>query len=183
MRLTCDCPLPEPVERLAVRDPDPAVLAEFLERMEFRTFARRIGDGKIEAKAPGSTPAPALHTPPAAPQPGAQVFDHEAYECVQSLEALDRWIERAFTAGVIGFDTETDALSSSHANLCGLSIATGANEACYVPLGHCAEEGLQLMGDASSSRSTTTRPCAGSSRCWRARRCSRSARTSSTTWP
>src|ERR1700739_4641133 len=33
VRLTCDCPLPEPVDSLAVRDPDPAVLAEFLERM------------------------------------------------------------------------------------------------------------------------------------------------------
>jgi DNA polymerase-1 len=150
VRLSCDVPLPEPVDQLAVRDPDPAVLTEFLERMEFRTLARRIGDGKVEAKAPGA--APALHVPPAAPQPGAaarpgvQAFDHEAYECVQSLEALDRWIARAFDAGVIGFDTETDALSSSHANLCGLSIATGPNQACYVPLGHCAEEGLQLMG-------------------------------------
>jgi DNA polymerase-1 len=145
VRLSCDAPLPEPIDALTIKDPDPAVLAEFLERMEFRTLARRVGDGKVEGQA-AAKPMPALHDAPAKPQPGDHAFDHEAYECVQSLDALDRWIARAFEAGVVGFDTETDALSSSHANLCGLSLAVGPNQACYVPLGHCAEEGLALMG-------------------------------------
>jgi DNA polymerase-1 len=146
VRLTCDCPLPEPIEALAVKDPDPAVLSAFLEQMEFRTLARRIGGGGgAAAEAKAAAPA-LLHAPPVAAATGAQAFNHDAYECVQTVEALDRWIARAYEVGVIGFDTETDALSSSHANICGLSIATGPNEACYVPLGHCAEEGLQLMG-------------------------------------
>jgi DNA polymerase-1 len=156
VRLACDAPMPEPISDFAVRDPDPAVLSEFLERMEFRSLARRVGDGKVagegaaapqaEAKARPSEPAaPALAraaAEPSAPHP----FDLDAYECVQDLAALDRWIARAFDAGVVGFDTETDALSSSHASLCGLSLAVGPNQACYVPLGHCADEGLALSG-------------------------------------
>jgi DNA polymerase-1 len=66
---------------------------------------------------------------------------------VQTVEKLDRWIARAFEAGVVGFDTETDALSSSHANLCGLSLSTGQNLACYIPVGHVTDDGLALSGD------------------------------------
>jgi DNA polymerase-1 len=152
VRLSCDVPLPTPIDDLTVAHPDPAVLADFLDRMEFRTLARRVGDGRVEAKAP-SGPAPALHVPtyhgqPApAPAASAEAFDHDAYACVQDLETLDFWIARCFEAGVIGFDTETDALSATHAGLCGLSLAVGPNQACYVPLGHASDEGgLQLSG-------------------------------------
>jgi DNA polymerase-1 len=146
VRLTCDVPLPTPIDDLGVRHPDPVELAAFLEKMEFRTLARRVGDGKVEAKTPGAPSAPAASAPPAPAQPGVHTIDHDAYECVQTLDQLDRWIARCFEAGVIGFDTETDALSSSHAKICGLSLAVGPNQACYVPLGHEADDGLQLSG-------------------------------------
>ena len=146
VRLTCDAPAPEPLEALVVRHPDPDALAAFLEKMEFRSLARRVGDGRVEARAAPTTSAEIR--PIGAPaEHGPHVFDLDAYECVQDLASLDRWIDRAFEAGVIGFDTETDALSATHANLCGLSIAIGPNLACYVPLGHCADDGLQLSGN------------------------------------
>ena len=75
-----------------------------------------------------------------------ELFEVEKYECVQDLEALDRWIARCFEAGVVGFDTETDALSSSHAGLCGVSLAVAPGEACYIPVGHCREESGDLLG-------------------------------------
>jgi DNA polymerase-1 len=145
VRLTCDAPAPEPIDDFAVRDPDPQTLQAFLDKMEFRGLARRVGDGKTpvnEGAAPIFTrqpTAPVLTprygdelTPAAEPQ----TFDLDAYECVQTIEDLDRWIARATEAGVIGFDTETDALSATHAGLCGVSIAVGQNQACYVPLTH-----------------------------------------------
>lgn len=147
VRLTCDAPAPEPIEDFAVRDPDPDVLSAFLDKMEFRSLQRRVGDGKagpseISAFAPKR--APNLSAPVATPRYGqvvegpaeAQSFDLEAYECVQTEEALDRWIALAVEAGVVGFDTETDALSATHAGLCGVSLAVGPNRACYIPLTH-----------------------------------------------
>lgn len=149
VRLTCDAPAPEPIEDFAVRDPDPATLSAFLELMEFRSLRRRVGDGKTEAhdgQAFSSKMRPALPTAPVispryAPQAinadvAAQPFDHDAYQCIQTLEALDAFIARAREAGVVGFDTETDALSATHAGLCGVSLAIGPNDACYVPLTH-----------------------------------------------
>ncbi len=149
--LTCDAPAPEPIGDFKVRDPDPATLSAFLEEMEFRSLARRVGGGGA-MDAPDPTGPSILSRPRAAPtapvaspryapqavstEVEAQTIDHDAYVCIQTLEELDAFIARARAAGVVGFDTETDALSSSHAGLCGVSLAIGPNDACYVPLTH-----------------------------------------------
>ncbi len=149
VRLTCDAPAPEPIDDFVVRDPDPATLSAFLEQMEFRGLQRRVGDGKLEGHDGSafkpSRPAAPLSAPVISPRhaPQAvsdtvekQVFDHDAYGCIQTLEDLDAFLARATEAGVVGFDTETDALSATHAGLCGVSLAIGPNDACYVPLTH-----------------------------------------------
>ncbi|MDB5417319.1 MAG: polA [Phenylobacterium sp.] len=131
VKLDCDTPLPEPVDDLAVREPDAAILAAFLEQMEFRTLARRV---ETAGQPPAvQTPAPETRALEA-PKHGA--IDVEAYVCVRDIATLDAWIARAHEAGVVAFDTETDALSASSANLCGLSLAIAPGEACYIPVGH-----------------------------------------------
>ncbi|MGZ3315650.1 MAG: DNA polymerase, partial [Caulobacteraceae bacterium] len=144
VQLDCDTPLPEPVDDLAVRAPDAAVLAAFLEEMEFRTIARRVNEVLSGATAPSPTPKPEAKAALEAPKHGA--IDVKAYECVRDLATLDAWIGRAFAKGIVAFDTETDALSSSSAGLCGVSLATAPGEACYIPVGHEQEHsgGLQL---------------------------------------
>jgi len=149
--LTCDAPAPEPIDDFKVRDPDPATLSAFLEEMEFRSLARRVGGGGSMEPAdptgpsilsrPRAAPTAPVASPRYAPQAistevEAQTIDHDAYVCIQTLDELDAFIARARAAGVVGFDTETDALSSSHAGLCGVSLAIGPNDACYVPLTH-----------------------------------------------
>ncbi|HML06875.1 MAG TPA: DNA polymerase I [Xanthobacteraceae bacterium] len=63
-------------------------------------------------------------------------FDRAKYETVRSREALDAWIERARDAGFLAIDTQTTGLDPMQAEPCGLALAVGPNEACYVPLGH-----------------------------------------------
>ena len=147
VRLDVNTPLPEPLDALVVDDPDPVVLSAFLETMEFRSLARRVGDGKSGSASQAATPAPEAR-PLAAPQHGA--IDVGAYECVRDLAALDAWIARAEAAGTIAFDTETDALGATSANLCGISLAVAPGQACYIPLGHVqeGEGGLQLDAPA-----------------------------------
>ena len=142
VRLDCDTPLPAPLDELVVDDPDSAVLAAFLEQMEFRTLARRVGDGKSPAATPAAGAAAAEPKAPERPKHGA--IDVNAYVCVRDLASLDAWIARSYAAGVIAFDTETDALSAASANLCGISLAVAPGEACYIPVGHEGEGGLQL---------------------------------------
>ena len=136
-----NAPLPSPIEALVVTEPDHPTLAKFLEAMEFRTLARRVADGSGQpAAASASSAAKAADAEPQGP------IDTTGYGCVQDLETLQAWIDKARAAGVVAFDTETDALSSSSANLVGASLAIAPGEACYIPLGHEVEQagGLEL---------------------------------------
>jgi DNA polymerase-1 len=137
--LTCDAPLPCPIDELAVAEPDGQTLADFLARMEFGSLARRVQARSGVEAAPAAAPAPAPSE-----QPAEAPIDTSAYACVRTLADLDRWIGRAYAVGIVAFDTETDALSSSNANLCGVSLAVAPGEACYIPVGHANPDGLAL---------------------------------------
>ena len=64
------------------------------------------------------------------------VIDRAAYKCVTTPDALDRWIERAAAARVVAVDTETSSIDAMRAELAGISLALGPNDACYIPLAH-----------------------------------------------
>ena len=55
---------------------------------------------------------------------------------MQTIDALDSWIARAFAARLVAFDTETSMLDAIRADLTGVSLSVGPNAACYIPLGH-----------------------------------------------
>lgn len=142
--LARDTPLPEPLEALAVREPDPATLLGFLESMEFKTITRRVRDslareGHVADAAPTGPIA-------ATTAEGAADVRQDAYETVRDLETLARWIARARAAGVVAVDTETDALGATSAGLVGVSLALGPNDACYIPLAHREKGATDLFG-------------------------------------
>ena len=156
VQLDCDTPLPSPIPDLAVRNPDPAMLSAFFAEMEFTSLARRVGDGNAASAPPSPTPmarkpstpsAPVMRpqfasTAPAAAEP--QAIDTSAYVSIRDLETLNAWVAKARGLAHIAFDTETDALSSATAGLCGVSLALSPGEAAYIPVGHCEKEGLLL---------------------------------------
>ena len=55
---------------------------------------------------------------------------------MRTVDELRAWVARAIDAGVVAIDTETTSLDPMQAELCGFSLAVGANAACYVPLIH-----------------------------------------------
>ena len=147
VQLDCDTPLPSPLDDLAVTEPDPPVLGAFLAEMGLNTLARRISGG---AATPSTAmpAAPAAKAPSERPAPVHGPIDTTAYVCVRDLATLDAWIAKGRAAGVIAFDTETDALSSANAGLCGVSLAVAPGEACYIPVGHEHEGGLDFDAPA-----------------------------------
>ncbi|MEO6092489.1 MAG: DNA polymerase I [Novosphingobium sp.] len=137
-----DCALPIALDDFKLGAIPHAPLAAFLERHGFSSLLKRLGAGS-----PG--PATQLHparpvTAGAGPAVGASrqplpelpPIDYDAYECVTTLEALDRWIARGFAARKLAIDTETSMLDAMRADLAGISLALGPNDACYIPLGH-----------------------------------------------
>ena len=120
-----DVPVTLPLEELAVQDPDPKTLIDFLEQMEFRTITRRVREQMEKEGA----------IAPAAPSEVAPI-DRGAYVCIRDLKTLEDWVARATVQGWVAVDTETDALDSVGGGLVGVSLALAAGEACYIPLAH-----------------------------------------------
>ncbi|MBX9619040.1 MAG: DNA polymerase I [Hyphomicrobiales bacterium] len=157
---------------LRLVDPDPRPLIAFLKGLEFTTITKRVAElydadaalidadaGTLALVPPAASTSVAAATPAPAPAgldgaspatlaakrrteaAGASV-DLDRYEMVSTVERLDHWIGVAMRSGVLCVDTETNALDAVGADIVGLSLATGENEACYVPLAHRGGDGL-----------------------------------------
>jgi DNA polymerase-1 len=176
VRLDDQVPVPVPVEALRVREPDHDKLMAFLRQQGFRSAVARLEaelrkDGRLvdggtagegagggtdagtaESGMETSGTAAAVPGPGLAPRPDLP-DGRGRCKLVQTLEDLERWIERAALAGIVAVDTETDSLSPGSCKLVGVSLAVEPGEACYVPLGHvapdAAEGSLDLSGEAA----------------------------------
>ncbi|MGF7148265.1 DNA polymerase-1 [Sphingomonas zeicaulis] len=133
--LACDVPLPEPLDGLALQGIPEAPLRAFLEHHGFRSLLARLG---AVADAPQPAPAAGVELPEDPP------CDHDGYEAVTDLAALERWAVAAREQGFVALDTETDGLGPM-AGLVGISMALAPNRACYVPLSH---RGGDLLSEA-----------------------------------
>ena len=144
VELKGDCPLPIAIEDMALKAIPPEPLAEFLTLHGFHSLLKRLAAGtgspvratnldpaKADVKgaesAPGGNPQPL---------PDMPAVDRSAYETVQTTERLEHWIARAQAAHLVAVDTETSSLDAISADLVGVSLALGPNDACYIPLAH-----------------------------------------------
>ena len=144
VQLKEDCPLPMALDdfKLGTIPPDP--LADFLTDHGFNSLLKRLGEGRgsPERKTQLNPAQPVTAGVAAAPigqrQPLAELppIDRSKYVCVQDLTTLQAWVDRAMAARLVAVDTETSALDAMRADLVGVSLALGAGDACYIPLGH-----------------------------------------------
>ncbi|MCJ1961355.1 DNA polymerase I [Novosphingobium mangrovi (ex Hu et al. 2023)] len=139
-----DCALPMALDEVKLNTIPPEPLAEFLGKHGFTSLLKRLETGNgSPSKATDLNPAKAQNAG-AGPAEGAArqslpempAVDYAAYECVQTQEALEAWVKKAQAAHILAVDTETSALEAMQADLVGVSLAIGPNEACYIPLGH-----------------------------------------------
>ncbi|WP_374650333.1 DNA polymerase I [Dongia sp.] len=153
-----DVPVEVPLADFAKRAIDGAAM-DFLVKNEFRSLAAklnaRLGEAAIKsARTSAAAPAAAAPTAPAGLAPGSvPVFSArigDGYELVQDEAALEKWIALASKAGALAFDIETTSLNVNEAKLVGMSLATEAGRACYVPVGHVGTTG-DLLGDGAAA--------------------------------
>ncbi len=130
--------------------------------MEFRTLTRRIaakmgvgGAGAIAlapsarrrasraAEAGTSGDAPLARTPwrRGLRLAGAPPIDHGGYEVVRDGPRSRPGSRGSATRGVVAVDTETTGLDEMVVGLVGISLATEAGRACYMPVDACQRRG------------------------------------------
>ena len=143
-----DMPLELGLDTLEMRAPEADVVMGFLNQMEFRTLTKRVAD-KLKVEAPVLEADRGMHVNGAHdPVAVAQVaFDTAAYEKIDTMAALERWIARIREVGHVAVDTETTSLDEMRAELVGVSLCVDAGRAAYIPLGH-KQGGGDLFGSS-----------------------------------
>ncbi|MDP1864321.1 MAG: DNA polymerase I [Thiobacillus sp.] len=117
-----DVDLPFELDSLTLQPRDVDTLRPLFERYVFRAWLRELDAAGTEA--------------PAEPEQDNS-GDHRAhYETLLTEAALDAWIAKLDATPAFALDTETTGLNAMQAELVGISFATEAGVAAYVPLAH-----------------------------------------------
>ncbi len=140
VQLHPDTPLDVTLDDLEIRAPEAESLLGFLAQMEFRTLSRRLAE-KLGVEPPAISEAPVKGSgddsaPTDSDDPAQPPFDHESYICIRDMDTLEQWIARIRDLGHVAIDTETTSLNEMRAELVGISLALGPNDAAYIPLTH-----------------------------------------------
>ena len=139
-----DCDLPVAIEDMVLSKTPAEPLAQFLQKHGFNSLLKRLGAGAgSPERANNLNPVKADKGSDAGtgqgnrqPLPKTPKLDRGAYKTVQTLEGLNEWVSRATAARLVAVDTETSSLDAMQADLVGVSLALGPNDACYIPLAH-----------------------------------------------
>lgn len=160
-----DVPVIAPLGDFGLQPLEAKTLIPFLKAMEFNTFLKRVAasieadadafdpDPELSAAGPGDAvpradpvaghgaegardDGPVAHAAAVAEKLRALPFDHDAYETVRDMAALERWIADIRDKGIVAVDTETTGLDNQQDDLVGICLATTPGKACYIPLLH-----------------------------------------------
>lgn len=144
--IVTDCPLGISLSDIEFQQPDTAALTKLFTELEFRNVLPRIerifmGEqpAPVQLSLFGDAPADtASETATTEPTPAIPSFHtakdtpHEYIVC-QTDEELSNLASILMTAPEFCFDTETTSLNSLYCDIVGLSFATEAHKAYYVP--------------------------------------------------
>ena len=129
VHLRNDVPVTIQLKDLARRPLDPHMLLKFLTAQGFKSIIARVqsrystgAPSEAEGQAGSSSPQTISTTP--------------TYELVQTLSALQSWVDEIYRKGLVAVDTETTSLDQSRAELVGISLSIEPGRACYIPVGH-----------------------------------------------
>jgi len=109
-----DVPVDAGIETLRQGEVDNLTLLQMYQRWEFSSWLKELQESGADLR----------------PKVARQ------YTIIDSDELLDQWLAKISRATLFAFDTETTSLNYMDAELVGMSFATQANEAAYLPLAH-----------------------------------------------
>jgi DNA polymerase-1 len=63
-------------------------------------------------------------------------IDRSKYQTIRSLEALNAWLARVHDVGHFAIEAKASSIDPMQAEICGIALALGPNDAAYIPLTH-----------------------------------------------
>ena len=133
--IKCDVELGARPDELSPGEPDRDALKALYSELEFKTWLADMIEGRPALGTGGAGAAPATTDEDARSETAAPTLDGD-YETVLEPDRLDAWVQALSKAELVAFDTETTSLDYMRAELVGVSFATEAGKAAYVPVAH-----------------------------------------------
>src|SRR5262249_48999571 len=62
--------------------------------------------------------------------------DRGKYQTIRTLDQLKAWLGRIHDVGHVAIEAKASSIDPMQGELCGLALALGPNDACYIPLSH-----------------------------------------------
>lgn len=138
-----DVELEETPQSLTKSQPDTDKLIQLFSQLAFKSWLNELLDGGSstvvadeQAGASRRVGASAERSEAVEVDTSAVTIDRSQYETILDEAHFQQWLEKLQAADLFAFDTETDSLDYMVANLVGLSFATEAGVAAYVPVAH-----------------------------------------------
>jgi DNA polymerase-1 len=63
-------------------------------------------------------------------------IDRSKYQTIRTPDELMLWLARAYDAGQFAIEAKANSIDPMQAEICGIALALGPNDACYIPLSH-----------------------------------------------
>jgi DNA polymerase-1 len=123
--ILCDLDLPYTMADLRQQPEDKVKLVELLTELGFSTWLKTLSNALDK------------ETTAAKPEP---IKAARNYDTILTEAQLKQWLDKLTQADLFAFDTETTSLDYGKAEIVGLSFATEAGHAAYLPLGHAYPE-------------------------------------------
>ncbi|WP_241650104.1 DNA polymerase I [Rosenbergiella collisarenosi] len=121
-------------EQLQVSPLDQAQLLELFARFEFKRWVSDVENNSWLAGK--SSPNTKNSTPEQTPAVAEVTLSADNYHTIFEQSQLTEWLEKLRASELFSFDLETTSLDSYSAEIVGLSFATTAGEAAYLPVAH-----------------------------------------------
>ena len=121
-------PLTYTMEDLARREPDRDKCKKIFTDLEFFNLLKEFVGESADKSQPASAP-------------------QADYQRVDSIKALKNLVSQLSRAKEFAFDTETDSLDASSANLVGIALSAASGKAYYIPVGHTERPKTNLPAD------------------------------------
>lgn len=144
-------PIDFDAERFKVKEADKERLQKIYERLEFRSFIKKMQDADKVLK---NTPQQRslfdeFPTEVQEEEFHANLRGFEAgsvnYQLIDNIEDARKYCDKILTSDFVAFDTETTSLDVLDAELVGMSFATAEGEAAYVPVPANREEAQKIV--------------------------------------
>ena len=128
-------------------------------KQEFKTILARIQSRAPKGQSSASPNSQVPHPPPSTDSDRTKTsIPQPHYELVQTVEALQTWIDKALQQGLVAVDTETTSLDQTRAELVGISLCLQKGNACYIPVGHVAPGSATSMDLLEQAQPESERP-------------------------